>query len=112
MLDEIINSIGTTKFRFTGVVFIIFIILIFLKTPHGSDDDYDEDCPREKMDIVLKKITKKSEKPMHDKMWLACKDGLVKGAVTGSITGGLVGAVSGGFVFALANPILLYIHEG
>ena len=45
-------------------------------------------------------------------MWVACKDGLVKGGITGSITGGFVGAVSGGAVFAVANPVLLYINEG
>lgn len=110
MLDQLIEYLGTTKFRFNAVLCIILIILIFIKMPNKDDHEYD--CPREKMDLTIKKIVKERERSLSDKMWVACKDGLVKGGVTGSITGGFVGAVSGGVIFAVANPVLLYINEG
>ena len=110
MIDQLIEYLGTTKFRFSAALCIILIILIFIKMPNKDDHEYD--CPREKMDLTIKKIVKEQERTLSDKMWMACKDGLVKGGVTGSITGGFVGAVSGGAIFAVANPVLVYISEG
>jgi hypothetical protein len=110
MIDQLIEYLGTTKFRFSAALCIILIILIFIKMPNKDDHEYD--CPREKMDLTIKKIVKEQDRSLSDKMWVACKDGLVKGGVTGSITGGFVGAVSGGAIFAIANPVLLYINEG
>jgi len=110
MIDQLIEYLGTTKFRFSAALCIILIILIFIKMPNKDDHEYD--CPREKMDLTIKKIVKEQDRSLSDKMWVACKDGLVKGGVTGSITGGFVGAVSGGAIFAIVNPVLLYINEG
>jgi len=110
MIDQLIEYLGTTKFRFSAALCIILIILIFIKMPNKDDHEYD--CPREKMDLTIKKIVKEQERTLSDKMWMACKDGLVKGGVTGSITGGFAGAVLGGATFAVANPVLLYINEG
>ena len=110
MIDQLIEYLGTTKFRFSAALCIILIILIFIKMPNKDDHEYD--CPREKMDLTIKKIVKEQERTLSDKMWMACKDGLVKGGVTGSITGGFAGAVLGGATFAVANHVLLYINEG
>ena len=77
-----------------------------------NKEDHEYDCPREKMDLTIKKIVKDRERSLSDKMWVACKDGLLKGGVTGSITGGFAGAVSGGVIFAVANPVLVYISDG
>jgi len=110
MIDQLTEYLGTTKFRFNAVLCIILIILIFIKMPNKDEHEYD--CPRETMELTIKKIVKEQERSLSDKMWVACKDGLVKGGITGSITGGFVGAVSGGVIFAVANPVFLYINEG
>ena len=110
MTDQLIEYLGFTKFRFSAIIFIIFVILILMKMPDKNDNEYN--CPREKIEIAIKKIVKDNERSLSDKMWLSCKDGLVTGGVTGCITGGFLGCVSGGALFAIANPLLLYINEG
>lgn len=108
MLEQTVEYLGTTKFRFTTVLCMILImIMIFTKPGH----DLANNCSREKIDAQITQIVKEKERSLYEKMWLSCKNGMIKGGVTGSITGGVVGAVSGGAVFGIVNPLILYINE-
>ena len=132
MLDQIIDYIGTTKFRFSAILCIVFILLLItsktyndtvildnfsnpddsnldVSNPDFSNPDFNEKS-RQPIDIEIIKIIKERNISLYDKLWSACKDGLIKGGVTGCITGGFVGAVTGGSIFAITNPLLLYIN--
>ena len=106
MIDQITEYLGTTKFRCTALICIILIFIMVFTKPR---DNSNYRCPRAKIDAQIIQLVKEKERHLHDKMWLSCKEGMLKGAVTGSITGGIAGAVSGGAVFAIANPVLVYI---
>ena len=117
MIDYIINYFNTTKFRFSAIVCIIFILLLLLtknsQPPTKLDYDYKKNInniSKEEMELELIKIIENQNISKSDKLWVACKDGLVKGCVTGSITGGFIGAITGGAIFAIVNPLLLYIN--
>ena len=108
MLDNIVKYLGTTKFRFTSIICIILSCIILFKP---NIEQKTEKCSREKIDQILEKIVEEKNRNLYEKMWLSCKDGLIKGCITGSITGGFMGAVTGGAIFSIANPILIYINE-
>jgi hypothetical protein len=117
MIDHIINYFNTTKFRFSAIVCIIFILLLLLTKsnmqPKKLDHEYKKNInniSREEMELEMIKIIESNNISISDKLWVACKDGLIKGCVTGSITGGFMGAITGGAIFAIANPLLLYIN--
>ena len=109
MIDQLIEYLGTTKFRFMAFICIILSCILLIKSP--DLDNNNTNCSREKVDEIINKIVKEKNRNLSDKMWLSCKDGLVKGCITGSITGGFVGALSGGVIFSITNPLLLYISE-
>lgn len=109
MIDQLIEYLGTTKFRFMSFICIILACILLIKSPYL--DNNNTRCPKEKVDEILDKIVKERNRNLSDRMWISCKDGLVKGCITGSITGGFMGALSGGFIFSITNPILLYISE-
>ena len=108
MLDQLIEYLGTTKFRFMAFACIILSCILLIKSP---ELDNNKKCSREKSDEILTKIVEERSRNLSDRMWLACKDGLVKGCITGSITGGFMGALSGGVIFSITNPLLLYITD-
>ena len=117
MIDHIINYLNTTKFRFSAVLFILFVLLLLLTKSSRQhiklDHEYKKNInniSREEMELEMIKIIESQDISTYDKLWFACKDGLVKGCVTGSITGGFIGAVTGGTIFAIANPLLLCIN--
>ena len=117
MIDYIINYFNTTKFRFSAIVCIIFILLLLLtknsQPPTKLDYDYKKNInniSKEEMELEMIKIIDAKNTPTYNKLWVACKDGLIKGCVTGIITGGFMGAITGGAIFAIANPLLLYIN--
>jgi hypothetical protein len=113
MLDQIIKYIGTTKFRFTAVLFIILSVILLTDKIINNTAQHNKNyiCPREKMDTAVSKIVEDQERKLHDRLWISCKDGLIKGGITGGLTGGFIGAVYGSTIFAIANPIILYINE-
>ena len=109
MIDQLIEYLGTTKFRFMSFICIILGCILLIKSPDLDNDNTR--CPKEKVEEILDKIVKERNRNLSDRMWLSCKDGLVKGCITGSITGGFMGALSGGVIFSITNPLLLYISE-
>jgi len=104
MLDQIIAYLNTTKYRFCSIICIISIIILLCF--QESTENYTGDIETE-----IKKIVHSRKKPIIEKMINACKDGLVKGAITGCINGGFTGAVTGSAIFAIANPIYIYVNE-
>ena len=108
MLDQIVEYIGTTKFRFSAIICIIISIILLCEKSNIISDIIDKNVKinSNKLPMVVEK-----NKTLGKKMLNSCRDGLIKGGVTGSITGGFIGAVTGGAIFAIANPILLYINE-
>lgn len=109
MIDNIVEYLGTTKFRFTAIICIILACILLFKTDISENKNIK--CSREKIDEILEQIISEKNRDLSEKMWISCKDGLVKGCITGSITGGFMGAVTGGAIFAIANPLLLYVNE-
>lgn len=107
MLDQIVEYLNTTKFRFTSMLCIILAGLLLINLPNPNPND--RKCTREKIDDTLIDMVAERNRTLSDKMWLSCKDGLIKGSVTGAITGGFIGGISGGAIFGVANPVLLYI---
>lgn len=108
MLDQLIEYLGTTKFRFMACVCIILSCILLIKSPNK---DNNKKCSQEKSAEIINKLVEERSRDLSDRMWLSCKDGLVKGCITGSITGGFMGALSGGVIFSITNPLLLYITE-
>jgi hypothetical protein len=108
MLDHLIEFLGTTKFRFTAVLCIIIILLLIIKLPKCAKPTK---CPKKKKREILHNIALEKSRSLSDKLWIACKDGLVKGCITGLMTGGFMAGISSGAIFGIVNPLVLYANE-
>jgi hypothetical protein len=99
-----------TKERFSIILFIIMILVVFLKEFY-TDIYYTQktSCTNMKIDKEIKNIIAKKETSLTNKMIDACKSGLLRGCVAGSLTGGVVGGIGGGVVYGISNSIVTYI---
>lgn len=108
MLDHLIEYIGTTKFRFTAIICIIIIIILIFRLPKCVKP---LTCPKNKRKEILHSIALEKSRSLSDRLWIACKDGLIKGCITGTLTGGFAAGVAGAAVFGIVNPVILYANE-
>lgn len=107
---DLLEPYGVTKFQVSSIILILFILLTMYRPKKEKNIKIDE-CPPKKINEAVLDIIKKKETDVNEKLWLSCKDGIIKGCVTGCLTGGFHGAIASGALFGVVNPILTYINE-
>lgn len=97
------------------VLYAIIIILLMYIILKDHIDDYigdedDSDLHPDKINEELINIIKDKRKKLINKLSTSCKEGFMRGCITGCLSGGFGSALSGGILFGMANPIMTYIQ--
>lgn len=97
------------KYHITVPLFVVISCIIIYKEYARDKNEYN--CPKEQIDDEIKKIVLSKQKKISHKVIDACKDGMIRGCISGGITSGIPGAINAGLLYGVTNALFTFIKE-